>query len=352
MRKILLSALAVFASMAAFAIPGVESYIHDQSGEYVYYQDMTFARPSYAGFLFYNDSEYALRFYAAADAKTKQDETEVEVLISIDPENEKLEFTGELVVKSAENDSEIINYLHDLFYELSERRQKVSDVQGMDDVSKNEYYPIFGGSVVMKYNALVPIFNVRSILSDAGSEQFRLVTAGALKSSSDTSFDDFKGFPEKIKDKKRKAEKPGKTKMSAEVSGGSAENPVIQNVQLDSSWSQSMQNVWIQGNAAVLSLVPFTTDVDSAMFEAMVLRNMIRSGEHSYIDLKNAQIWRKDGISVTAQFLGENGNVQLGKRVLLPSKNGWGLLNLTVFDGVYQKKKSYYDAIVKSYTVE
>ena len=199
-KKLVLSAIVLASAVCAFALPAVQSYIGDASGEYVYYQDTTFARPTYVGFLFYNDSQYALRYYAAADAKTKQDEVEVEVLISVNPENEKLEFTGELVVKDGE--STLINYMHDLFYDLTARRQKMGEVNGVKDIAKNDFLDVFGGSVVIKYNALIPIFNVKAILNDAGEEQFKVVTVGALKSSQDTSFEDFKGFP-KIKLSKR-----------------------------------------------------------------------------------------------------------------------------------------------------
>ena len=143
LRKNFFSLVLALSSAAAFALPGVQSYIPDASGEYVYYQDTTFARPTYVGFLYYNEEQYSLRYYAAADAKTKQDEVEIELLISVNPENEKLDFTGELVVK--DGDSELINYMHDLFYDLTARRQKMGAVEGAADINKNDFLDVFGG---------------------------------------------------------------------------------------------------------------------------------------------------------------------------------------------------------------
>ena len=62
----------------AFALPGVESYIPDESGEFIYYSDYSFERTSYIGFMYYNDSTYAIRYYAPMDAAKKlfeKDET-------------------------------------------------------------------------------------------------------------------------------------------------------------------------------------------------------------------------------------------------------------------------------------
>ena len=350
LKKIILSAIVLASAVCVFALPAVQSYIGDASGEYVYYQDTTFARPTYVGFLFYNDSQYALRYYAAADAKTKQDEVEVEVLISVNPENEKLEFTGELVVKDGE--STLINYMHDLFYDLTARRQKMGEVNGVKDIAKNDFLDVFGGSVVIKYNALIPIFNVKAILNDAGEEQFKVVTVGALKSSQDTSFEDFKGFPKKLADKKRAAVKAGKEKITA--SAKNADASVTESVQLDNSWHAEFENIWFQGNAAILTLAPLSKpEGDEELLTAMLLRSMLHSGEHSYIDVSNAKIVFDNGFSVTAQYyLNKDSAVQRDIQRLVKTAGGYAFLRLTVFDSLYQKKKSYYENILKSFTAE
>ena len=341
-----LSALSLLA-LPLFALPGVNSYIPDQSGEYVYYQDTTFARPTYAGFLFYNDSQYALRYYAAADAKTKQDEVDIELLISINPENEKLDFTGELVVKDGE--STLINYMHDLFYDLTAKRKKAGDIKG-DEVTSNDFYEMFGGAVVMKYSSLVPIFNVKSIQNERGEEQLKLVCVGRLKSSQDTSFEDFKGFSKKIADKKRKTCKNGKMSLLMQVAN-EANGEIV--ALADDSWKQSLPNIWIQGNDAVLTLVPLQEpEIDGELFENFMLRNCLQSGEHSYIDYANALVSRSGGVFTVKSRYVSGESVQQDIKVLKPMGSGFAMLHLTVFDSIYQKKKAYYDAIVKSFSVK
>lgn len=344
-----LSALSLLA-LPLFALPGVNSYIPDQSGEYVYYQDTTFARPTYAGFLFYNDSQYALRYYAAADAKTKQDEVDIELLISINPENEKLDFTGELVVKDGE--STLINYLHDLFYDLTAKRKKAGDIKG-DEVTSNDFYEMFGGAVVMKFNSLVPIFNVKSIQNDAGEEQLKLVTVGALQDSQDTSFDDFKGFPSKMADKKRKASKASKKAVTAQYAG--VESGSMMSVKIDESWKNSVLNIWLQGNAAVLNFACLTLpEGDEKLLEAYVMRSLLRSSDHSYIDYRTASIKPlSDGFEISANYyLSKDSSVQHDSQRLVKAANGYNYMRLTVFDSLYQKKKSYYDSIVTSFSVK
>lgn len=342
-----LSALSLLA-LPLFALPGVNSYIPDSSGEYVYYQDTTFARPTYAGFLFYNDSQYALRYYAAADAKTKQDEVDIELLISVNPENDKLDFTGELVVKDGE--SALINYLHDLFYDLTAKRKKAGDIKG-DEVTSNDFYEMFGGSVVIKYNALVPIFNVKSIQNEKGEEQLKLVSVGRLKSSQDTSFEDFKGFPKKIADKKRKPIKASKTAVTAEYA--SVESGSMMNVSLDESWKNTVLNIWLQGNDAVLTLIPIQKpQIDRALFEDFMMRTCLQSGEHSYIDYQSAFVSREGGAFTVKSLYCQGDGVQRDIKVLKPTGDGYSMLHLTVFDSIYQKKKAYYDAIVKSFVVK
>jgi len=351
LKKICVIILAFVSTLCVAALPAVNSYIPDASGEYVYYQDTTFARPTYVGFLHYNSSEYALRYYAAADSKTAQDEVEVEVLISINPENEKLEFTGELVVKDGE--STLINYMHDLFYDLTAKRKKSGDVAGLTDVTTNEFIDYFGGAVVMKFNSLVPIFNVKSIQNDAGEEQLKLVTVGALQDSQDTSFDDFKGFPSKMADKKRKAPKASKKTVTAQYAG--VESGSMMSVKIDESWKNSVLNIWLQGNAAVLNFACLTLpEGDEKLLEAYVMRSLLRSSDHSYIDYRTANIKPlSDGFEISANYyLSKDSSVQHDTQRLVKAANGYNYMRLTVFDSLYQKKKSYYDSIVTSFSVK
>ena len=56
LKKIFLFCSIFFVTNFVFAVPGVESFIPDSSGEYVYYRDYSFERESYVGVLYYDDS--------------------------------------------------------------------------------------------------------------------------------------------------------------------------------------------------------------------------------------------------------------------------------------------------------
>lgn len=337
-----------------FAIPGVNHYIKDISGEYVYYQDTSFTRPSYVGFLYYDDSTYAARFYSPAEGS--QAPIEVYILFTIDPNQEKLTFTGEKVINEVEGDSTLINYLHDLCYDLTIRRQRAGDIGKNTDFLMKENYDLFGGNVIMNYNSLIPIFNLKTILNDLGDEQFKILTIGRLTSSTDNSFEDFYGFPKKLKDKKRKLPKVGKNSsdFSLEISSK-------QSVNLDSSWKQSMENMWMQGDSAILTMNEFEFGNYTVDASDLLIRQIMESTENSYIDWKNTElskIYDKNkkpiGYNVKAVYYQpKNDNVTRDTKILTKtSENTFAFFSLTVFDSIYNKKSNYYNKIIDSYKLE
>ena len=89
-RNILVCVAALF-SVFAYSLPGMIQYIPDNSGEYVYYSDKSFTRQSIVGFLYYDDSTYAVRYYAPADSKNKLMAKDITLYFSVDPEANHLE---------------------------------------------------------------------------------------------------------------------------------------------------------------------------------------------------------------------------------------------------------------------
>ncbi|MCR5607393.1 MAG: hypothetical protein K6F69_11335 [Treponema sp.] len=337
-----------------FAIPGVNHYIKDISGEYVYYQDTTFTKPSYVGFLYYDDNTYAARFYSPA--KDSEAPIEVYILFTIDPNQEKLTFTGEKVIAEVEGDSTLINYLHDLCYDLTIRRQRAGDIGKNTDFLMKENYDLFGGSVNMKYNSLIPIFNLKTILNDLGDEQFKILTTGRLTSSADNSFEEFKGFPKELKDKKRKTPKVNKKTNEITFTVNSK-----QSLQLDSSWKQSLENMWLQGDSAILTMNEFEIENSSIDASDILIRQIMESTENSYIDWNNTELSKiydenksPIGYNVKAVYYQPKaGNVTRDTKILTKtSENTFAFFSLTVFDSIYNKKAKYYDKIIGSYKLE
>ena len=124
-KTLLFPALAVLTALRLSALPGFSPSISDVPGEFVYYQDKTFERESYIGFLMYDEKTYAVRYYAPSDPKTSAPEMNVRVYVTLDPDAGHIELTGEKIISArTPDDGEIINYIHDMLYELNARRIK------------------------------------------------------------------------------------------------------------------------------------------------------------------------------------------------------------------------------------
>ena len=191
--------LLVAALTPVAAFPGIQSYLKDESGQYVYYRDYTFPYEAYVGFLHYDEGTYGMRFYApnqplegvsqaaaqagmAAKGGMVGVPKSVEILFTVNTETKVTEMTGEKFLTTITgSDTEIVNYLHDLVYEFSARRRKLADPVVTKAVSSREDFPQFGGPVTMKYSFDVPIFNLQEIIGADGAPSFQLATVLAQR---------------------------------------------------------------------------------------------------------------------------------------------------------------------------
>lgn len=380
----LVMALAVLPSPLA-ALPCVDSYIADTSGEYVYYKDNTFRRKSYVGFLYYDDSAFAARYYAPADEQQKLPPKDVSILVSVNPDSNHLEITGEKIVTSiTPEDTDIVNYLHDLMYDFTERRQKVWEVSPETvteaasfcdrGIKIEDDYPQFGGKVSIFYDYFVPIFNVRKIVSSDGAVMFEAVTAGQLVSSGDKSFTDFKGFPDNLFSAKSAAReiKPSNENQSFVIRSANGSN---QKIELDSQWQQNMDNVWFLGDSAMLSVnvVPLAeTKAEKEKYLNMLKRRMLLGTTSSYIVWQNLELTASDekirlstyyyqnnsdgaGGSVNSEKSGKDEKLSLTKDTKILTKmneSEYGFFSFTVFDAEYRKNHAYFDSVLNSYKIE
>ncbi len=347
------------------AVPGVDSFIKDISGEYVYYQDMSFKRESYVGILCYDESTYQIRYYAPKDEKEKLPEREISLLVSINPDVAYWEMTGERVVSvifSDNGDVDILNYLHDLLYEFSARRIKIgtlspfvhgyanpSDVRKAGFTSKEDFAQ-FGGSVTVQYDVIIPMFNIRTISDSTGKAIFDCCTIGFLQNSDDDSFSSFKGFPQTEKKSVQKINKYVKTRKYSTIDS--------QFVTLDENWAQPLENLWTLGDAAVVTVtsIPYAAN-DHGMYFYSTVRRMVESIGGSYVDLRRVSLEKSnDGRRYKIGFVSyqpENGrNIRVEKVIVEnPNTNGYYYFSMSVFEDNYQQDKKYFDQIVKSYRV-
>jgi hypothetical protein len=336
---------------AAVALPGTKQYLADSSGEYVFYKDNSFKRTSYIGFCYYDDSTYAVRYYAPTDAAQALTEQDITLYFTVNPTAEHLELTGENVtgVTSAD-DTDVVNYMHDLFYELTARRQKAT-VSGTEKIPVAQEFAQFGGNVTLTFWNYVPIFNLYSINAVDKTPLLQIQTVGKLTDSTDTSFTSFKGFESMSKDTSpdfATKKSPKKNKVTFEQ----------QTITIDDQWTQSLENMWLLGSTALLSLnmieVPKEANITDSNYNAMLTRRIMQSTTGSYIN------WATTSLSVNKKkTVTEVDNVyyQPAKKVTTRdfkivtevADGKFAFITLTVFDNAYQKNKKYFDSILKSY---
>ena len=262
--------------------------------------------------------------------------------------------TGENILGSdgSQDDADIVNYLHDFFYEFAERRQKLT-LQGPDPVTVTDDFAQFGGDVKITYNSLIPVFNMEKLTTMDGTEVLSVETVGILSDGNDPAFSYYKGTQTVPKDKKRSFAKKAFAKAKQVTVG-------CQSISIDESWQQGTENMFLLGDSALITLTEITRPElfkDSPdQFLAMLVRKLSEGGSTSYVlwqerkygGQRDGSVWLDnvfwepvDG-SVTRDF----------KRLTKLSSGGYALMALTVFDGVYRKKQEYFDAIIRSLSIK
>lgn len=353
----------LFLSNFIYSLSAVSPQIQDISGEYVYYSDKTFSdkSASIVGFIYYDDENYAIRYYSPAvnDSKNPRLEKDISVYIKLNAQNPNVEFLGEKIIGATNfEDADIVNYLHDLFYEFTQRRQKLEFPQEAKTFSQNQNFAQFGGNVSLDFNIYIPIFNLESIKSSDGKILFQALTCGKLSNSQDSSFTDFKGVQGLPKDKKRNFKVSSKAKkLQVNFENNINSQKIVQNLTLDENWKQGMENLWLLGDYAILSLSLIQNpqqNPNQENFADFLIRHFIQSTNQSYalfpyLNLEQNQ----NSIKITNVFFEpQSENVTRDIKILTKissSSETYALLTLTMFDNVYQKNKKYFTSILSTY---
>lgn len=346
--------LAVIASLAInfsiFAIPGVEQPIQDQSGQFVYYKDSTFDRESYIGIIFFDDSTYGLRYYAPTDLKNGKPETKMQVYLTIDSvlaaTKGKIEFTGERVepLPSSQDETDIINYLHDFVYELFPKRIMIGTID--KTYSENCDYAQFGGRVSIQYDSMIPVLNLKQIVTSDGKIALSAITGGKLINSTDTTFTDFKGIPAKSSASAEKVKKGKSAKIEIENEGLKS-----QVFELDSNWEQKSAASWMYKSVAAVSSA--VLPINDAQ-KNVLLRSLILGRDHSYPDWTKQKFSEKNGKIELSQIFYDSDSKSFKndfKKIETLNENAKSIFTLTVDSASYTKNKSYFDGIVNSYKI-
>lgn len=360
----------VIISNFIFALPGFKPYLKDVSGDFVFYKDYTFKRESYVGFLMYDEGTYCARYFAPKNEEKPA--KEVKILFTVNTDKDFMELTGEKIISGRQaDDTEVINYLHDMIYELNARRIKVGSVAPKDVDFSDDDVPFlrqgkivadefmqFGGDVKVVYDYVVPLFNVKAVYDYSGDAKFEVATIGRLTSSDDNSFDDFAGFAELEnfgKDAKKKSVAAKKIKVSKKdvVINKTEDGQVIA---LDSGWTRSMDNLWMRGNDAVISAIKVSKDFGAENELQADLGFMLKQF------LINASGVYRDWKSLFVDF--DDEDIKFQSLVYQPGKvtrnfiiieaedeaDDCAIMTLSVFENVYKKNSKYFNEILDSYS--
>lgn len=349
MKKLILSILSIFILNAAVsALPGFTSFIPDSAGEYVYYRDSSFTRESYIGILGYDNSTIQIRYFAPQDDEAMLPSKEIAILITVDPESDYWNMTGERIVSTIlpdTDDTDIVNYLHDLLYEFSARRISAVEVES-DKVIKDQEYAQFGGKVSVTFDARVPLFNLRTITDEKGTKVLDCVTIGTISSSTDNTFELFNGVSAQKPSVQKETKKPAKSKVCK------FEN---RSVTLDENWEQKMENFWTLGNDSLITMssLPKVSE-NKVLNDLYVQRKLLESSAGSYTDFQNCEIiytQAKDSYKITStSFFPESDiNIFITKILTRNKEGGFDYFSISTYQTAYLKTPAYFDKIVRSY---
>ncbi|MBP3561933.1 MAG: hypothetical protein J6J67_05475 [Treponema sp.] len=370
-KKIFSSFIFVFIiSNFIFALPGFKPYLKDVSGDFVFYKDYTFKRESYVGFLMYDEGTYCARYFAPKNEEKPA--KDVKILFTVNTDKDFMELTGEKIISGRQaDDTEVINYLHDMIYELNARRIKAGSVAPKDVDFSDDDVPFlrqgkivadefmqFGGDVKVVYDYVVPLFNVKAVYDYSGDAKFEVATIGRLTSSDDNSFDDFAGFAELEnfgKDAKKKSVAAKKIKVSKKdvVINKTEDGQVIA---LDSGWSRSMDNLWMRGNDAVISAIKVSKDFGAENeLQAdlgFILKQFLINASGVYRDWKSLFVDFDDEDIKFQSLVYQPGKVTRNF-IIIESEDeadDCAIMTLSVFENVYKKNSKYFNEILDSYS--
>ncbi|MCR5612753.1 hypothetical protein [Treponema sp.] len=366
MKKHLLIICSIFVlATNLFAIPGVERTPYEEiPGEFIYFRDYSFNRESYVGFLMYDKATYAVRYFAPATETLPY--KNIELLFTINPDKDYVDMTGERFVTTiTPDDTEIINYMHDLVYELCARRKKAGLISPevelnpelnplvkynsssvfMDNgfVSREDYAQ-FGGDVFVYYDYLMPIFNIKKIVSNSGEEIFKAVAIGRLFRTDYEEFSKF--FPRDMKELKITHKKAKKNPKKVVVTEGNA------TITFDENWQSAgnLKNFFLEGDSASIRILP----IQKAAYMYYVKTALYSFSPDSYKPLSKVScIRQKDRITFYATVYEEKNTYNeissvIYENSLLP-KDEYTTLMLTVSTGDYNANRKYYNEIVKNW---
>lgn len=362
LKKIYLSVLLLFILIGfVFSLPGYKENLPTESGEYIYYKDNSFAQETYLGFLYYGEDSIGVRCFS-------KDNFDIFILFSLDEKENFIKLTGERIVSQiTPKDVEVVNYIHDMLYELASRRKKVqNDFDSLNNdnssitkqfVSSQEFVQ-FGGQVQITFDGTIPVFNIYSITDISGKVFLQAVTMGTLVDNADTSFEKFTGFEflpqEKEEVKKKKLSKKEKKLFE--------ETKQI----YDSSWKKvdSMPGEFnTLGDVAIYWEFPLEIVRDTSINESSkqvfdyFSRNNRLSSSGTYVYLPESSVLINQSetgkliqVSKMMVYNPEGKKYSVNYKILIEENENFKMINFSAYESwLMENQNQYYvDYIIKS----
>lgn len=319
------------------------------SGDYVVYRDWSWEKPTWIGFLYYNDSTWG------AFMKDPSTGSDVRLLFSTETLDGKLVLTGQNIVsKITQDDVLSVNYLMKLlpvFHAWRNGAASVSASPSKESGRSSLLPPIvtldasdamFGGAVKATFAPEVPVFNMRSLDGAGDRRVMTLERVGRVKSS-DTEFFSFVAA--------------GEPKAGAALALDSkrvAEKRVVDGVSLtlDGQWTMYADNMFFLGNSAALIVDTLDLSLMQIPRENLPL-SLVRM-----FSLSSADSWvvpSSLSVAGTASrftvtnliFDSTRGSLNRDIKTCVVSKDGAScvVISLSVNETAYQANKAYFSSL-------
>ena len=330
------------------------------SGDYVVYRDYTWGKPTWVGFLYYNDTTYG------AFVITPETGSNVSLLFSAEILDGKMVLTGQNIIsKITPDDVLAVNYLMRLLPDLYSWRMSSDSASfavtaGVSSgavagkaavrspllpslVTQKRNLQSFGGDVSLSFAPEIPLFGLRDITSASGNPSLELVRMGRVQSGGDKEFFAFKPM--------------GDVKAGIGLSVPSArkvESKTVDGVKLnlDGQWTMVADNTFFLGNAAViivdtldLSLMQIPREnLPLSLMRMFSLSSMTSLTTPSELSLNgNAKKFR----IVNLIYDVESGSLHRDIKTCIPSADGktCAVVSLSVSETAYRANAAYFDSL-------
>ena len=369
MKKLFALLISFLLTSALFAIPGFKSYLPDASGQYVYYRDYSFTRESYIGILTYDEATYQIRYFAPSDLEKSLPQKEIALLLTVNPDSTFWDMTGERILTTIlpDDDSvDIMNYLHDILYDFSSFRNKLDDLSPENEnykwgnnfwengVTVKQDYEQFGGEVLITYDCLIPLFNIKQIISSDGTVGLSCCSFGCLRSNDDESFNNFVGFKEY--DVQKDSHKSRIYKNAKKIKHKCGTHSVV----IDKNWQVDEESDYfcMLNDDAVITMISVPNFTSNQLQnDFYTIRSYLTSVLSSYINLDLCELHYAPKMNnfkiVKESYQPKEANVSNYIKTVeiftRTKENGFDYFSMIMFKKAYLENMAYFEKILKTY---